>query len=292
MTHRKSTIIRVGREVIDVAKVNLTYDAAFTVALEDDPKVAKAILAPILQRSDFEVVSVQTHEESQSFRQRSVCFDCLAVFDDDTHCDIEMQKIKSRMPLERMLFYRAMLRAGYSLEKGEAAFKRMTPAIVVVFLDGDFLDQGKPLYRFSYHDANTHEDMEPGQGIYVANYRIRDTSTQLGRLMEDINASEPEKVYDSMLCDALEMLKSDKGVKRMTEYMEKVSEESAKAWMEEGRQQGLQQGMQQGMQQGKRELLVALYKDSMITAEESARRLNIPVEEFLKIVEENSETPS
>ena len=74
----------------------------------------------------------------------------------------------------------------------------------------------------------------------------------------------------------------------MTEYMEKVSEESAKAWMEEGRQQGLQQGMQQG----KRELLVALYKDNMITAEESARRLNIPVEEFLKIVEENSETPS
>jgi len=82
----------------------------------------------------------------------------------------------------------------------------------------------------------------------------------------------------------------------MTEYMEKVSEESAKAWMEEGRQQGLQQGMQQGMRQGmqrgKRELLVALYKDNMITAEESARRLNIPVEEFLKIVEENSETPS
>ncbi len=74
----------------------------------------------------------------------------------------------------------------------------------------------------------------------------------------------------------------------MTEYMEKVSEESAKAWMEEGRQQGLQQGMQQG----KRELLVALYKDNMITAEESARILNIPVEEFLKIVEENSETPS
>jgi len=78
----------------------------------------------------------------------------------------------------------------------------------------------------------------------------------------------------------------------MTEYMEKVSEESAKAWMEEGRQQGLQQGMRQGMQRGKRELLVALYKDNMITAEESARRLNIPVEEFLKIVEENSETPS
>ena len=56
--------------------------------------------------------------------------------------------------------------------------------------------------------------------------------------------------------------------------MEKVSEEAAKAWMEEGRQKG------------KMELLIFLYKDGKITAESAAKYLNISAEEFLKLAEE------
>ena len=64
----------------------------------------------------------------------------------------------------------------------------------------------------------------------------------------------------------------------MSDYMEKVSEEAAKAWMEEGRQEGLRQG--------KTELLIFLYKDGKITAESAAKYLNISAEEFLKLAEE------
>ena len=88
--------------------------------------------------------------------------------------------------------------------------------------------------------------------------------------MEDINACEPEKIYDSVLCDALEMLKSDRGIKRMSEFWEKVEEEDAIRWME----------------QGKRELLVSMYKDGEITAERAAKRLGISVEQFLKMIEQ------
>ena len=73
------------------------------------------------------------------------------------------------------------------------------------------------------------------------------------------------------------MLKSDKGIKRMSDYMEKVSEEAAKAWMEEGRQEGLRQG--------KTELLISEYKDGIVTAEQAAKWLSISVKEFLKLAE-------
>ena len=270
MTYQRKAFIRVGGQLIDIAHINLTYDAAFTVAINHDHRIIKIIVSTILNRNDFEVTHVRTHAESESFRGRSIGFDCLLEFDDGTLCNVEMQKVMGRMPLKRMLFHRAKLQAGYSLKKGERDFNKMKPTIVIILLEGDFFERGEPLYRISYHDAFSKEDLEPGQGIYIADITAKDTSTELGRLMEDINQVNPNLVHNPVFHDALEMLKSDRGVNLMNDFIEILSEEEAKASEEQGR----------------RKELLSLYRDGVISKEEAAKRLNISVNEFLSLVEE------
>ena len=53
---------------------------------------------------------------------------------------------------------------------------------------------------------------------------------------------------------------------------------------EEGIEQGIQQGIKQGIQQGINQLLIAQVKEGEITKESAAKRLNITVEEFEKLL--------
>ena len=290
MTKFKTPSSHSDSGIIDLAEVNLTYDPAFSVALENNPPLAKAILAPILKRNDFEVKSVRTQALTVAVYGHSITFDCLIEFSDGTYCNLEMQKVKAGMPFERMAYHRALLMARYSLEKGEEKFKKLKPTIVVVLLDDDLTEEGLPLYRYSYHAEHSGEDVEPGQGIYVVNLRMKDASTELGRLMEDISASDPKEVHNPVFSDALDMLKSKEGVKLMSDYRERMSEELKEEWLakgiEQGKALGLEEGRTLGLEEGKKNALIALYRDGFMTLEDASKCLGITTEEFLKLVEE------
>jgi len=213
-----------GSRIIDLNQLNLIDDVALSVALEDNPQLAKAILAPILSRRDFEVESVRTQVRSGMVRGHFVVFDCVIVFADGTKVDLEMQKARKDMPLERMIYNRAMLRVGYSLGPGER-YQRMRPTIVVVILNGDFFGKGWALYRLStVLMADPCVDLEPGQGIYIVNSNNKDASTELGRLMSDISATDPAKINNSTISGTLEMLKSSRGVNLMSQYWQDYKE--------------------------------------------------------------------
>lgn len=274
MTNSKVPTPHPDSGIIDLSEVNLTYDPAFSVALENNPTLAKAILIPILKRNDFEVKSVRTQALTIALYGHSITFDCLIEFSDGTYCNLEMQKAKAGMPFERMIYHRALLMARYSLEKGEDKFKNLKPTIVVVLLDDDLTEEGLPLYRYSYRAEHSGEDLEPGQGIYVVNLRIKDASTELGRLMEDISASNPNEVHNPVFSDVLGMLKSEKGIKLMSDYRERMSEELREEWYAKG------------LEQGKTDTLLSLYRDGLVTLEDAVKCLGISTEDFLKLIQD------
>ena len=314
-----NAIIYFGNQVIEVAKLTLMDDAVLRVALDQNPKMAKAILAPVLERDDFEIKFATTQVTAGTLRGHSVIFDCIILFDDGTYTDLELQKSMEEMPWERIFFNRAMLTAGFTLGKGKTGkeYKRLRHSIVVVLLDGDIFKRGQPLYRVSYRDADTGKDLEPGQGIYIANIRNKDASTKLGQLMRDITTCDPDQIKDPTLSESLKMVKSSRGVELMGTYYKdigkKVEAELRKKLKEkykaeglaegkaeglaegkaeglaEGKAEGLAEGLIEGKAEGKKEMALAFYREGAISAETAAKQLNLSVEEFLKLAEAQSD---
>ena len=253
--------------IIDIDRLCLMDDIALRVTLDNNPEMAKAILSPVLQRDDFEVKSAKTQTEVGIIRGHSVVFDCLIEFADGTVADLELQKAKVDMPLERMIYNRAMLVAGYGLERGKR-YRELRHSIVVVLLDGDFLGNGIPLYRIAYclKQPSHYLDLEPGQGIYIANTRDKDVGTALGQLMADITATDPSRIKDPVLSRSLEMLKSNKGREIMGTYyyetmkkykkeyeawvQKEMKEKYMAQWRAEGREKGLAEGRAEGRAEG------------------------------------------
>ena len=66
----------------------------------------------------------------------------------------------------------------------------------------------------------------------------------------------------------------------MGEYMEKVSEEAAKGWLEEG--------IAKGETKGRLDTLASLYLKGLLSAEDAAKELNVDVIEFLALVKKKN----
>ena len=54
--------------------------------------------------------------------------------------------------------------------------------------------------------------------------------------------------------------------------------------IKDGIEQGIEQGIEKGLEQGKINLLINMFNDKKISAQESADYLGISVDEFLKLV--------
>ena len=123
----------------------LADDAAMNAVFQNNPRLVKAVLVPILGRSDFTVVKVQTQKHVEGFDGHSVRFDCLVRFEDGTLCDLEMQKSGGGMNAERIQAYQDAL-GSLALGKGED-YARRKRTVLVVINDGDLLKEGLPLYE-------------------------------------------------------------------------------------------------------------------------------------------------
>ena len=289
--------------IVDVGNLCLMDDIVLRVVLDNNPTMAKVIISPVLERDDFEVKSAKTQTEVSSIYGHSVVFDCLIEFADGTIVDVELLKAKSDIPLERMAYNRAMLVTRFGLNKGDS-YGKLRHSIVIVLLDGDYFGKGEPLYHINYclKRQSEYSEVEPGQGIYIANTRDKDLKTALGQLMADITATDPGKIKDPVLSESLEMVKSKRGKEIMGTYyyelmkkykaefeakMRAYLEAEMKAELEaKMRAEAIAEGKAEGRTMGSKATLVSLYRKNLIRAEDAANELSITVEEFLKLAEE------
>lgn len=280
--------VRKGPKGIDLDSLSLSDNAVMTLALTDNPRAVKAILAPILGRDDFEISDVVTQRRSELVEGHSVVFDCVATFADGTKCDIEMQKSMKGMNVERMLFYEAMLTAS-ALKKGQD-YEEMRPTILVVLGAGDFLGQSKPLRVFRWHDEETKKAISGKQTIYLADLRNGDMDTELGRLMADLRCPTPERIANTPLRETLSMVKWKQGGELMNQalwelYDDAIAEGRAKG-LEQGLAEGRAKGLEQGRAEGRELVIVQLIRDGELPLAVGARTLGLSEEELLRRMEE------
>ena len=74
----------------------------------------------------------------------------------------------------------------------------------------------------------------------------------------------------------------------LTEFDE---EAYRKGIFEEGRKEGIEEGIEKciekGLEQGKLKMLISLVKDGTLTVESASAKLEIPIEEFEKMMSDN-----
>ena len=248
----------------------LADDAAFNTALSNNPPLAKAILVPILGRSDFEVKKAKTQFVVGGHGGHGVRFDCLLRFDDGTYCDLEMQKCAGEMNKERVMAYQDSL--GKLTLKAGMDYKRRKPTLLVIINNGDIMEDNLPLYEIRPVVLQTGKVFYDKSAIYIANLKHKDGSTELGRLMTDLECEEPEKMHFAPLRKGLEMVKSKGGKNMMGRQMEKICKE----FREEGREEGAT------------EMLVKLARNGRLTVEAAAEELGVSVESFRELMADNA----
>ena len=115
----------------------------------------------------------------------------------------------------------------------------------------------------SFHDKSV---------IYIANLRDKDPSTELGRLMADLECTDPDKMRIAPLREGLEMIQSEAG----EEMMEREMEDLYERIMAEGRLKG--------QKEGGSEMLIKLVRGGKITVEDAADELGISPEDFERMM--------
>ena len=144
------------------------------------------------------------------------------------------------------------------------------------------LQTGKP-----FHDKSV---------IYVANLRDKDPSTELGRLMADLECTDPSKMRIAPLREGLEMIQSEAGEEMMEREMEDLYERimaegrrlgfetGHKKGQKEGRKEGREEGRMKGRLEGGSEMLIKLVRSGKITVEDAADELGISPEDFERMM--------
>ena len=135
-----------------------TLDVVFKLLLTSGPdshEVLLALLTAVLRpRSPFAKVTVLNPEiPREDVLDRGVVLDLLAVLEDGTHLDIEMQAQKHPAFRERALYYWARL-FGSELDRGDD-YKKLRRAISVLFLDYAELE-GQRLHS-TFHLLEIHD---------------------------------------------------------------------------------------------------------------------------------------
>ena len=268
---KKKLNIKKELKKVKPKSLSLSDDAIMNLALQNEPKVAKAILVPILGRSDFEVKSVDTQRKYEFLGKHAIVLDCVIEFADGTLCDLELQKAKSGMPIERLLYYAAVLRVN-ALNKG-IPYKKARVNIIVLIYNGDFFHEGEPLYELCYR-VQSGKAVDPKQFIYIVNMKSKDKTTPLGRLMADLTTNEPKKITNPTLRQRLGVIQSSEGGKVVNEKLLELNDLA----VEEGREEGLAEGQ--------KKTLFSLVQKGRLSVSEAAEELGITEEEFQRLLDE------
>ena len=262
-------------------------DKMVRLVLRNNTEVAKAILAPILGREDFKIISVSCQDVAQAPNSHSVWFDAVAKFDDGTVVDIEVQQRLDRAPKKRMRYYSSMLDIS-SLETGKD-YRELHPCIVIFIVRGDVGGARLPIYHIRRIFQETGNEFGDESEIIIVNVNCSDESTSLGKVMHDLKTQEPEDMCVPVIKTAVERVKYaiEEGTmdEELYEIIKTAMPEAYNEAVAKGREQGLQEGREQGLQQGQRSAILSLVRDGSITLEKAASVLGISEKEVQALLD-------
>ena len=146
--------------------------------------------------------------------------------DGGTQFNVEIQRNDEGASAKRARFYCGALDMHF-LDTGEK-YEALPEAYVIFITEHDVLKKGRPLYNIHRSIDETGEVFGDGSHVVYVNAACQE-DTPLGRLMQDLNCKDPNKMHYKELADTVNYFKTTKeGEVNMTSVIEIYAENKAK----------------------------------------------------------------
>lgn len=182
---------------------------------------------PILNIDGLEIVRCVSQAMVENSQGRNARFDVLANDKEGRLYDIEMQQDNRYAIPKRARYYSSML-DHKSLRDIDNADKKMPwlslPETYVIFFTAkDYFRGGMPVYRVDrYVEEGDLSIFGDDQHIVYVNCSYDDVSSDIGRMIHDLNQSDPACMFNKVLADKVKYMKeSEEGGKLMSNVMQK-----------------------------------------------------------------------
>ena len=263
------------RKLFDQAKrqvmehPTLMDDVPFTVAVRRSLALVQLIIRNTLSQEDLVVTDVRCQEKVPGIiGHKGVVFDALCFYGCGNMYDVEVQKGHFEDLPKRAAFYEAMLTV-HSLGAGGRNYGRMPKRVVIFICDGDVVGKGRPVYDYRWRLDDGEELGNGGRIVFVnGEYRADDA---IGRLMADMDQSDPERAFNEEVRESLTMLAGEEGLKEMSDEWEKIYQEMHDEIYAKGKAEWEANGEARGESRMQREVAQRMLKIGTYSIEEISR---------------------
>ena len=191
-----------------------------------DVKSTQLLLRIILNNDKIKVKTVNTQQFIQNLYGHSAQLDILATDENGRRFNVEIQRDDEGAPVKRARYYSSVLDVHF-LDAGEK-YDKLNDVYVIFITEHDVLHRNHPIYnveRVIREDGTAFAD---GSKIVYVNASCQ-SDTPLGRLMQDFNCANPDKMHYKELADRVSFFKKTKeGEKTMTDIIELYAAKRAK----------------------------------------------------------------
>lgn len=227
---------------------------------KDNLPLAQMVLRIITGKDDLTLTSCETQADMKRVTgARSICLDAYGTDTTGKKYDIEIQRADHGANPHRARYHSSVMDVE-NLRKGQD-FTCLPDTYIVFITEKDFYEKGEPIYKIQNINVTTGEPFDDGAHILYVNGEYRGNS-DIGKLMHDFNCTDADDMNFELLASRTKYLKEDpKGVSEMCKAMEDMRNESIRI--------------------GEIKILAGLVKDKILTVDDAAERVNMPVDSFV-----------
>ncbi|WP_455266315.1 Rpn family recombination-promoting nuclease/putative transposase [Phascolarctobacterium sp.] len=211
------------RQVIN--DVTLMDNRFLNKALDGNISATQRMLRIMLNNDKIKVRKVGVQQWLQNIYGHSAQLDILAEDENGTQFNVEIQRNDEGASAKRARFYCGALDMHF-LDTGEK-YEALPEAYVIFITEHDVLKKGWPLYNVQRCLIGTGEVFEDGSHVVYVNAACQE-DTPLGRLMQDLNCKDPNKMHYKELADTVNYFKTTKeGEANMASVIEMYAKNQA-----------------------------------------------------------------
>lgn len=216
-----------------IADITLMNNCFMNKVFASDVKSTQLLLRIILNNDKIKMKTVNTQQFIQNLYGHSAQLDILATDENGRRFNVEIQRDDEGAPVKRARYYSSVLDVHF-LDSGEK-YDKLNDVYVIFITEHDVLHRNHPIYNIERTIQEDGTAFTDGSKIVYVNASCQ-SDTPLGRLMQDFNCANPDKMHYKELADRVSFFKKTKeGEKTMTDitdiielYAAKKAKEAAK----------------------------------------------------------------
>ena len=186
------------------------------------------ILQVIMEDKGITVIDQTLQKDYKNLQGRSAILDCVAKDASNRQFNVEIQGDNEEASPKRARYHCGLL--DMNILNPRESFDALPDTYVIFITEHDKYGAGLPLYHVERTVTELqHTTFGDGAHIIYVNGAFRDLEHPVGRLMHDMNCTDPNKMLNPLLAKEVRYLKETEGGRsQMCRAFEEVARESAR----------------------------------------------------------------